>query len=322
MNSIIKPGIVFFGTPDFAVPCLEILHKNQDVVAVVTAPDKPAGRGNKLSKSPVKVFAEANGIQILQPEKLKSPEFLSTLSALKPGLFVVVAFRMLPEQVWSMPSLGTFNLHASLLPQYRGAAPINWAIINGETKTGLTTFFIRQEIDTGDILLQEEVNIGADETAGELHDRMMIQGANLVNRTVELIYSGNFATVPQDKLKESDLKSAPKLNKENTRIHFTEDHNRVRNLIRGLSPFPGAHCKLQNIKSGLDFPVKILKAKSETKTHSHKCGRVITDNRAILHVAAKDGIVSIEELQLAGRNKVSVKDFLNGFKLDDDWEMA
>lgn len=316
-----KNGIVFFGTPEFAVPSLEILHQqNFPILAVVTVPDKPAGRGLKLNVSAVKEFATQHQLPVLQPESLKSPEFLDQLKSLNAHIFVVVAFRKLPEAVWKMPSGGTFNLHASLLPDYRGAAPINWAIINGEKFSGLTTFFLQEEIDAGDIIYQQKVEIGPEETAGELHDRMMIKGADLVLETVKSIVAGTVKSIPQN-VGSGDAapKPAPKLNKENSRIDIHKQCVEVANQIRGLSPYPAAHSEIFHPDSGVSFTVKIYKAKVTQASHPHPVGTMETDNKSYLRVYLLKGYIDIEKIQLAGRNAVPIRDFLNGFRLKGNW---
>jgi len=315
-----KPGIIFFGTPEFAVPSLELLYSSgHNIVAVVTAPDKPAGRGQKLSTSAVKDFAVSKNLDVLQPSNLNDESFLASLRELDASIYVVVAFRMLPKSVWSLPALGTFNLHASLLPEYRGSAPINWAIINGEKETGLTTFFIEEKIDTGKIIFQERTMIGKSETAGELHDRLMVTGAALVVKTVDAIIEGNVITVDQSEIADKKkLKPAPKLNRENTRIDKTKTFEEACNFIHGLSPYPGAHTQLSN-KMGISFSLKIFYATPHEETHSHPAGTVITDNKTFLKIYLRGGYISVEELQLAGRNRSKVKDFLNGLKFEGDW---
>jgi methionyl-tRNA formyltransferase len=309
--------IVFMGTPDFAVEPLRALIANGfNVVAVVTTPDKPAGRGQKLSQSSVKQFALQNGLLVLQPEKLKDHLFAEELTSLKPDLFVVVAFRMLPELIWKIPQLGTFNLHASLLPQYRGAAPINWAVINGETKTGLTTFLIDNKIDTGSILLSHELDISPDETAGELHDRLMLMGGQLVVNTVVLLASGEINPVPQEKFfsNADELKSAPKLFKDNTRIDWSQSANNVHNFIRGLSPYPAAWAVLKDESEG-EFTVKIFKSLLVDSDNPNKnIGQVITNGKNFLRVKCRNGEIEILELQIAGKRNMPTKDFLQGFR--------
>ncbi|CAN5300641.1 methionyl-tRNA formyltransferase [soil metagenome] len=300
--------IIFMGTPDFAVPSLEILIKNKfKVVAVITGPDKPKGRGQKLAASPVKEIALKHKVPVLQPTNLKSPEFLDELRSYQANLQVVVAFRMLPEVVWNMPEFGTFNLHASLLPQYRGAAPINWAIINGETETGVTTFFLKHEIDTGDIILQEKEPISEEDTAGDLYQRLMKKGADLVLKTVQAIEDESYTEIAQDLYEE--VKHAPKIFKETCQINWNESSFYLYNFIRGLSPYPAAWTILNS------RTFKIYKA---SKTHQTKLnlkpGQIMTDNQNFLHVKTSDHLLAIEELQMEGKNRMSIKDFLKGNK--------
>lgn len=300
------------GTPEFAVPSLDkLLEAGCNIVAVITAPDKPAGRGLNLQQSAIKKFAVEKGLQILQPEKLKDPLFLQELKTLKADLQVVVAFRMLPEMVWDMPSMGTINLHASLLPQYRGAAPINWVIINGEKETGVTTFKLQHQIDTGNILLHEKIQVGEDETAGELHDRMKQIGADLLVKTVQNLSQGKLKDIPQtwsDRDGQTILKSAPKLSTETSKIDWNKNVDEVYNLIRGLSPYPGAFTFL-NSKS-----LKIYKAKKEVIKPLIAPGNFETDKKTFLKFACANGYICIAELQLEGKKKMSVQDFLRGFK--------
>jgi methionyl-tRNA formyltransferase len=305
-----KPRIVFMGTPDFAVRSLEkIIENGYDVVGVVTAADKPAGRGKKIQKSAVKKFAEEKGLKILQPQNLKSKEFIEELKSLKPDIQVVVAFRMLPEVVWKLPGYGTFNLHASLLPDYRGAAPINWAIINGENTTGVTTFFIDEKIDTGEIILQKEVKIDPEENASSLHDKLMDTGAELVIKTIELIASRDIKTKPQSHVESP--KKAPKLNKENTRIYWNEKGNKIYNLIRGLSMYPGAWTELSIDQT----PKKlfIYKSRFEPADHPYQPGQVIVDKKQ-MKIAVKDGFILPEIIKLQGKKMMDIKSFLNGLK--------
>ena len=301
--------IVYMGTPEFAIPSLEaLIRAGYDIVGVVTAPDKPAGHGMRLRPSPIKSYAMQQGLRLMQPPKLKAPEFLEELRSLEADIFVVVAFRMLPESVWSMPRLGTVNLHASLLPDYRGAAPINWAVINGERETGLTTFRLAHEIDTGDILLQERLPIGSEETAGELHDRMMDAGADLLVRTIQGLADGNLQGIPQSSLSLDRTLAAPKIHTEDCRIDFNRSAAEVHNLIRGMSPFPGAFTTL-NGKLFKIFRVKVLNAKPSVET-----GAFETDRKTYLRFACKDGYVSVEELQSEGKRRMKVTDFLNGWR--------
>lgn len=305
------------GTPEFAVESLKRLHENgYRVVGVITTPDKPAGRGQKLSESAVKQYAVQAGLPLLQPEKLKNPLFLEQLEKLKPDLQVVVAFRMLPEAVWQLPPLGTFNLHASLLPQYRGAAPLHWPIINGENRTGITTFLLDQEIDTGKIMFREEVPIGPDETAGELHDRLMARGAGLVIKTVEAIAAGTVLPVDQEiMMKENrELKPAPKLLRENTRINWSLSSVKIRNLIRGLSPHPAAWTILRNKQNDRVTEMKLFFADCEPSLHGEKPGTLRSDGKSFLKVACADGWLKVTDLQMAGRKRMKTGEFLRGFQ--------
>ena len=300
--------IICMGTPEFSIPTFEALREaGHDIVAVVTMPDKPAGRGKKLRPSPVKVYAEEHGVEILQPVKLRDPEFVARLNELKPDLAVVVAFRMLPEMVWSVPTIGTINLHAALLPDYRGAAPINWAIINGETKTGVTTFFIDDKIDTGEIILQEETSISDDETVGMLHDKLMFLGADLVLKTVDLIKTGNVTTTKQPPLEE---KSAPKLYPENCKIDWSDSLDHIYNKIRGLNPFPAAWSIIKNDDD--EILVKIYAVKKEREKHQHPIGKIIATKKEI-KVAVKNGCIRIDEIKLASKKKMDARSLLNGF---------
>jgi methionyl-tRNA formyltransferase len=294
------------GTPDFAVPSLRILVQNgYKVVGVVTATDKYGGRGKKqLLESPVKKYAVEQGIPVLQPKNLKSPEFQEELRGLNANLQVVVAFRMLPEAVWDMPEYGTFNLHGSLLPRYRGAAPINWAVINGDAETGVTTFFIRHEIDTGDVLFQEKMPIGPNETAGAVHDRMMLLGAETVLKTVKAIESGDYQLQKQD---DALATKAPKLFRETCEIDFTQPIEKVHNFVRGLSPYPAAWTTLEGKQ------LKILRAHYEKADMDATPGTFRSDNKSWIKIAAPDGWLVVEELQLQGRKRMKANDFLNGF---------
>lgn len=298
------------GTPEFAVPSLDILVENgYDVVGVVTATDKKGGRGGKkLIQSAVKKYAIEKNIPVLQPPNLKAPEFLNELGALNADLQIVVAFRMLPEVVWNMPTIGTFNLHGSLLPKYRGAAPINWAVINGETTTGVTTFFIKHEIDTGDILLQKPMSIGPDETAGEVHDRMMHIGAEAVLQTVQMIEKGDVQLSQQDHGKAT---RAPKIFFEDCLIDFDQDTTSVYNFIRGLSPYPSAYTVLDN------KTFKIIEARPLRESHGKKPGEWVTDQKSFLHFATKDGWIEVRKGKLEGKKAMEIKDFLNGYTIGD-----
>lgn len=315
--------IVFMGTPEFAIPSLDILLKNNyDVRGVITAPDKPAGRGRDLSLSPVKKFALNNRLKILQPENLKDDSFISELKSLRANLFIVVAFRMLPEIVWKMPELGCFNLHASLLPQYRGAAPINRAIMNGETVTGLTTFFLAREIDTGKIICQEKINIGNEETAGELHDRMKLAGATLVLKTAKLIEENQVTTTDQQGLvmDPKALKSAPKIFPSDCRIDWSLTGIKIFNHIRGLSPYPAASTILVSL-AGDEFPVKIYRSSFEKVNEIKSFPEIVTDGKNFLKIQVRDGMIDITELQLAGKKKMDAAAFLRGFHLDNSWKI-
>jgi len=301
--------IVFMGTPEFAVASLDALVRaGCNIVGVITAPGKPAGRGMKLTESAVKKYAADKGLHILQPEKLKNPQFLDELRSLKADLQVVVAFRMLPEVVWNMPPMGTINVHGSLLPHYRGAAPINWAIINGEKETGVTTFKLKHEIDTGDILLQERIPIDENETAGELHDVMKEVGAQLLVKTVEALATGNLQEHPQDRVAEGELKHAPKLFTETCTIDWNQSCNQIHNLIRGLSPFPGALSKMNG------KIVKVYGCSKEITTTQHQPGEWTTDNKSYLKFASADGYIHVTDLQLEGKKRMKVEDFLRGFR--------
>jgi len=304
------------GTPEFAVaPLKALLDEGFNIAAVITAPDKPAGRGKNIQSSAVKIFANSLGLKVLQPEKLKDPIFLDELGSLKPDLQVVVAFRMLPEDVWSLPPLGTFNLHASLLPQYRGAAPINHAIINGEKESGVTTFFIDAKIDTGKILFQEKVEIPEYYTAGNLHDKLMETGASLVVKTVKAIISGDWKEIPQESLIKSGetLYAAPKIFKEDCEINWNMEGKRIHNFIRGLSPSPSAYSWLTS-PDGSNVQTKIYLTEYIDAQHSLSNGSIVIPYKKTIYVAVKDGYIALLSLQLAGKNKVDAVSFLNGFK--------
>ncbi|MEI7586400.1 methionyl-tRNA formyltransferase [Runella sp.] len=307
---MIKLRIIFMGTPEFAVSSLQkLVESDCEVVAVVTAPDKPAGRGLQLTPSPVKQFAVSRGIPVLQPEKLKNPDFLAELRSYQADLQVVVAFRMLPQVVWNMPPKGTFNLHASLLPQYRGAAPINWAIINGETQTGVTTFFLEHEIDTGKIIFQETEPIYYDDTIGTLYERLMRKGAELVVQTVKAVEAANYPQTPQPSAET--LKSAPKIFKETCEINWNQSSESIRNFVRGLSPYPTAWTTL-NGKICKVFKTSVANGQ-ESLTSSDTAIR--TDNKTYLRFKSADGWVAIEELQLEGKKRMGIEEFLRGTKL-------
>jgi methionyl-tRNA formyltransferase len=299
------------GTPQFAVASLDALIKaGSDIVAVVTAPDKPAGRGQKLSESAVKQYAFENGLRVLQPEKLKDPGFLEELKSLEADLQVVVAFRMLPEVVWNMPPRGTINLHASLLPQYRGAAPINWVLINGEKESGVTTFFLRHEIDTGNILFTEKVTLTGHETAGDLHDRLMNKGAGLLVKTVKGVESGRYNEHPQSQLAEGvELRHAPKIHKEDCQIDWNQPAEAVYNKIRGLSPVPTAYTTLNG------KILKVYRAGYVNETPEVAPGEYVTDGKAFLKFAATDGFVHLTEVQIEGKKQMDIEQFLRGVRL-------
>lgn len=308
-----KLRIVFMGTPDFAVTILKHLVDNSyHIVGVITAVDKPAGRGRKLNESAVKKYAVSENLPILQPKNLKSEDFNTALQKLNADLQIVVAFRMLPKIVWQMPKYGTFNLHASLLPQYRGAAPIHWAIINGETKTGVTTFFIDDKIDTGEIILQDEIAITDNETVGSLHDRMMHIGAELVGKTVDLIADGNVETIQQPELEE---KFAPKLNPENTKINWNHSIDAIYNKIRGLNPFPSAWTIIKN--NDEEITAKLYTIRKELENHHLENGKIIASKKE-LKVAVENGFIIIDEIKLSGKKKMDAKSLLNGYTFHKD----
>ncbi|UTN04454.1 methionyl-tRNA formyltransferase [Flavobacterium bizetiae] len=309
-----KLRIIFMGTPEFAVGILDtIIKKNYDVVGVITAADKPAGRGQKIKYSAVKEYALANNLTLLQPTNLKDESFLAELKALNANLQIVVAFRMLPKVVWEMPSLGTFNLHASLLPNYRGAAPINWAIINGETKTGVTTFFIDDKIDTGAMILNSEIAIEPEENAGQLHDRLMLLGSKTVIDTLKVIENGNVTTTIQED--DAEIKTAYKLNKENCKIDWTKSGEEINNLIRGLSPYPASWCFLKDKDEELS--IKIYEAKLISESHSYEVGSLISSKKEI-KIAIKDGFIQLLSLQLPGKKRMQVAELLNGITFSDN----
>lgn len=311
-SSKIIPRIIFMGTPEFAVASLDALvQAGCNIIAVITAPDKPAGRGMKLTESAVKKYAVEKQLPVLQPVKLKDPSFLAELKSLQADLQIVVAFRMLPEVVWDMPPMGTINLHGSLLPQYRGAAPINWAVINGEKETGVTTFKLQHEIDTGNILLQNSFPIGEDETAGEVHDKMKEIGAQLLVKTVAGLAKGSLTEIPQKAAGSGQLsavKHAPKIFTETCKIDWNHSVISIYNLIRGLSPYPAAFTYLN------DKMLKIYKAKKEPHTSPKSPGTVETDNKTYLKFAASDGYIYVTELQLEGKKKMGVEEFLRGYR--------
>lgn len=302
------------GTPEFAVTSLKtLLDKGYNVKAVVTTPDKPAGRGKNIQFSDVKKFALEHNLPILQPEKLKSPEFLAQLKEINADLFVVVAFRMLPKEVWAMPKRGTINLHAALLPDYRGAAPINHAIINGETETGITTFYIDEQIDTGKIIMQEKCPIEPKDNIGTLYDKLMYIGAEAVCKTVDIIAEGNVNAIEQDSIRTEGLHPAPKITKEFCQINWNAKAVDIHNLIRGLSPYPAAWCYLKD-----EITAKIFTSLYSIEKHNLAAGTFVSDNKSFLKVATPDGFVSILELQMQGKKRMAIKDFLNGFKFNTE----
>jgi len=308
--------IVFMGTPEFAVASLDILiQNNYNVVGVVTVPDKPAGRGQQLQQSAVKKYALEKGLHIMQPEKLKDESFINELKSLNADLQIVVAFRMLPEVVWNMPPLGTYNLHGSLLPKYRGAAPINWAVINGETESGVTTFKLKHEIDTGNMLFQAKTPITKTTTAGELHDSLMHVGADLILKTVKAIESGNVELKPQD---DTQSIHAPKLFKETCKIDWNNPIEKIYNLIRGLSPYPTAYTEFED-KNRQRVGVKIYSSELEETNHSSNHGTVMSDGKTFMKVACANGYIYIKELQMAGKKRMSIEEFLRGFKMESDF---
>jgi methionyl-tRNA formyltransferase len=319
MSNYKELRIVFMGTPDFAVASLEALVKAKcNIVGVITAPDKPAGRGMKLNESPVKKYATRKGLRILQPEKLKNPDFLNELRSLNADIQIVVAFRMLPESVWNMPPLGTINLHGSLLPQYRGAAPINWAVINGEKETGVTTFKLKHEIDTGNILLQESFPIDENETAGDVHDKMKEIGARVLVETVKGIADGSLEERPQTtdhgqqssvvSGQSSDLRYAPKLSTQTGNIDWRKSIDEIHNLVRGLSPIPGAYTELR------DKTLKIFRSEKEPSYPTSKPGKWESDGKTWLKFAAKDGYILLKDVQLEGKKRMPIEDFLRGYR--------
>lgn len=313
--------IIYFGTPEFAASQLEaILAAGYEVAAVVTTPDKPAGRGKKIQCSEVKKTASEHSLSVLQPEKLKDPGFLQQLESFQADLFIVVAFRMLPAVVWKMPRLGTFNLHASLLPQYRGAAPINHAIINGETVTGLTTFFLNEEIDKGAVIMQESVEIRPDETAGELHDELMHLGNKIVVETIKRIETGLVKPIIQEALAQGAiLKEAPKIFKDFCYIPWDKDCKAIYDLIRGLSPYPAAHTTLHS-DTGEDLELKVYTSEIELCQTDVPCGTVVTDDKTFLKIAAKDGFIHLVTVQQAGKKAMDIADFLRGLRLFGVWK--
>lgn len=311
--------IVYMGTPEFAVESLKrLVEGGYNIVGVITMPDKPMGRhGSVLQPSPVKQYAVSQGLKVLQPEKLKDESFVAELRELKADLQIVVAFRMLPEVVWNMPRLGTFNLHASLLPQYRGAAPINWAVINGETETGITTFFLKHEIDTGEIIDQVRVPIADTDNVGDVYERLMNLGGDLVVKTVDSILDGSVKTVPQDKLAEGEvLRPAPKIFKETCRIDWSKGVKQIYDFVRGLSPYPAAWTELCQGSTAPQV-LKIYETDKIFAEHSFEPGSVVTDKKTYFRIAVTDGYINIRSLQLAGKKRMGVADFLRGYHHED-----
>lgn len=310
--------IIYMGTPDFAVgPLKTLVESGFNVVAVVTGMDKPQGRGRKIQPTPVKEFAVEHNIPVLQPEKLKNPDFLDQLKAYNADLQVVVAFRMLPEVVWNMPKMGTFNLHAALLPQYRGAAPLNWAVINGEKKTGVTTFMLDKDIDTGKIMLQQEVAIEDTDTVGTVHDKLMLIGQDLVKETVEKLLKGNMKFIDQDSLigKGTQLKHAPKIFKDDCRINFENDAESIHNLVRGLSPYPAAFTSI-NVK-GKMMGLKVFETKTEITDNHEVAGTLKTDNKTFAKISCKNGWIYLTDVQLEGKKRMKIVEFLRGINLEN-----
>lgn len=321
--------IVYMGTPDFAVPTLDALVQGgYNVVGVITMPDKPAGRGHKMQYSPVKEYALEHELPLLQPEKLKDETFLAALREWKADLQIVVAFRMLPEVVWNMPRCGTFNLHAALLPQYRGAAPINWAVMNGDRKTGATTFFLDHDIDTGRVILKEEIDIALDENVGSVHDRLMEMGKGLVCRTVDLVLDaeGDISRIPtidQDTLIKdleattgiAELRPAPKIFKETCQIDWTKTAQAIYNHVRGLSPYPAAWTSLTLSNGEVLSPVKVYRVTPLKETPKGEPGQMVSDGKSYIHITCADGMVALEELQIPGKKRMDVKSLLNGMKI-------
>ena len=311
--------LVFMGTPSIAVASLDaIIKSGYNVAGVVTAPDKPAGRGQKVQVSEVKKYAIEKGLYIMQPENLKSEQFINELKLLQPDAGVVVAFRMLPEQVWALPPLGTFNLHASLLPHYRGAAPINHAIINGETKTGVTTFFLDKQIDTGKIIGRKEIDISDNDTAGTLHDKLMVLGSQLVLETLSKIAQGNVNTIPQEQLIVPGVvfNKAPKIFRDDCRIDWNKPVHKVKNFIRGLNPIPGAFFELDQ-QQGEILTIKIFDVESKVLKHSMAAGKLFSDNKNYIRITTPDGYIEVKSLQTSGKKRMQTDDFLRGYAFRD-----
>lgn len=315
--------IAFYGTPEFAVETLKRIHNtNHEIAAVVTAPDKPAGRGKKITPPPVKEYAQAHNLPLLQPKNLKAPEFIRELEKRAIDLQVVVAFRMMPEKVWAFPPKGTFNIHASLLPQYRGAAPINHTIINGEKKTGVTSFFITRQIDTGAVISFKETPIGESETAGQLHDRLMILAADLAVETIDKIQKGNYTLKAQNELMDADkdIKTAPKIYKNDCRIDWRKSVSAIYNFIRGLSPYPAAFTEFID-NEGVTRTIKVYEVQMILKKHEYDFYKIITDNKTYLWIPVKGGFISILDLQQNGKKRMGIEEFLRGVNIDSDWQL-
>ncbi len=310
-----KLRIVYMGTPDFAVyPLEKLVEQNFNIVSVITNIDKPAGRGKKLQESPVKVCAQKHNLPILQPKNLKDKDFISSLKDLQADLFIVVAFRMLPKVVWEIPTHGTFNLHSSLLPQYRGAAPINWAVVNGETKSGVTTFFINENIDTGNVLLQKETPISETETAGELHDKLMVLGAKTIIETIKGIENNTLTAIPQEKIQAGILKDAPKINKETCKINWAKNAESIYNHIRGFSPFPAAWTRITKDEKPLAF--KIFHSEYKIEEHDFAMGTIIQEKNQI-KIYCANGYIIPTQVQLEGKKRMSLQDCIRGFSFEN-----
>ena len=314
--------IVYMGTPEFAVTSLKrLVEGGYNVVGVITAPDRPAGRGQKVRPSAVKEYAVSQNLPLLQPVKLQDPDFLTQLKSWSADLQIVVAFRMLPEVVWDMPRLGTFNLHASLLPQYRGAAPIHWAVINGEIETGVTTFFLDHKIDTGKIILQKKVAIKEADNVGVIHDKLMELGGELVVETVDALLDDNIQPIPQEKLIEGELKNAPKLFRENCKIDWTQSVETIYNFIRGLSPYPSAWSPMFVASENKAIDVKVFASEKVIQKHNLDTGTIQTDGKEYIQVAVRDGFIAIKELQLPGKKRLKVDELLRGYEITNDFYM-
>lgn len=311
------------GTPEFAVESLDILFENNyNIVAVVTVPDKPSGRGQKVVQSAVKKYATEKGLTVLQPPNLKDESFIKELESLKADLQIIVAFRMLPEAVWNMPSMGSINLHGSLLPQYRGAAPINWAVINGEKETGVSTFFLQHEIDTGKIIFQEKIPIGENETVGDIHDKLMLIGAKLILKTVKAVEDNDYPQIDQSELTNADttIYSAPKIFKGDCKIDWNKSIDDTHNFIRGLSPYPAAHTELI-YPDGKTIGLKIFITTKEYSAHNSPTAIITTDSKTYLKIAVTGGYIVLHEIQLAGKKRMKIEDFLRGFQMNNDWKV-